>query len=56
MSEHLRISLTKIVKTYSRGGFIVRVILMDMESEKLLNDLDILQVNTTVARYNVVEI
>ena len=49
-------SLTKVAKLYSRGGFIVRVILMDMEFEKVADDFDLIQVNTTAAREHVGEI
>ena len=53
---HLSSSLTKLVKTYARRGFIVHVIFIDMESEKVSNYLDIFQVNTTVAIYHIGEI
>ena len=41
---------------YGRGGFIVCIILMDMEFEKLTDKIDNLEINTTAAREHVGEI
>ena len=38
-AKQLSKSLTKIVKVYARGGFIVRLVMMDMEFEKLRTSL-----------------
>ena len=46
----------KIVQLYARGGFIIRVILMDMEFEKVKDELGLIDVNTTAAREHVAEI
>ena len=55
-AKQLSSSLTKIVKVYARGGFIVRLVLMDMEFEKIKDDFDKVEVNTTAAREHVAEI
>ena len=49
-AKQLGSSLMKIVQLYARGGFTVNVALMDMEFEKVANELEIVQVNTTAAR------
>ena len=48
-ARQLSSSLTKIVKVYARGGFIVRLVMMDMEFEKIKDDFVRVEVNTTVA-------
>ena len=55
-AKQLSSSLTKIVKVYARGGFIVRLVMMDMEFEKNKDDFDRVEVNTTAAREYVGEI
>ena len=52
-AEHIRSLLTKIVNIYTRGGFLVRVVLIDMDFEKVADDLELVQVNTTAAREHV---
>ena len=52
-AEHIRSLLTKIVNIYTRGGFLVRVVLIDMDFEKVSDDLELVQVNTTAAREHV---
>ena len=47
--------LIKVTK-YSRGGFIVRVILMDMEFEKVADEVVLVEVKTTAAQDHAVEI
>ena len=49
-------SLNNIVKFYARGGFVVRLVLMDMEFEKIKDNFDKVEVNTTAAREHVGEI
>ena len=46
----------KIVKLYALGGFRVRVILMDMEFEKVKDEVELVELNTTAAREHVGEI
>ena len=53
--KQLSSSLIKVTK-YSWGGFIVHVILMDMEFEKVADEVVLLEVNTTAAQYHAVEI
>ena len=47
-----------VINLYARGGFIIRVIMMDMEFEKLKDapDMELIDVNTTAAREHVGEI
>ena len=49
-AKQLSKSLTKIVKVYARGGFIVRLDMMDMELKKNKVEFDTVVVNTTGAR------
>ena len=46
-------SLIKVVKMYTRGGFIVNIILMDQKINKLELKLDIVEINTTAAREHI---
>ena len=55
-AKQLSSSLTKIVKVYARGGFVVRLVLMDMEFEKIKDEFDRVEVNTTAAREHVGDI
>ena len=55
-AKQLSKSLTKIVKIYARGGFIVRLVMMDMEFEKIKDEFDTVVVNTTGVREHVGEI
>ena len=43
----------KVVYGYARGGFVVNLILMDMEFEKVKDALPLVEVNTTAAREHV---
>ena len=43
------------MQLYARGGYIIRVILMDMKFEKVKDEL-VLNVNTTAAKEHVAEI
>ena len=54
-AKQLSSSLIKIVKVYAQGGFIVCLVLMDMEFEKIKDDFDKVEVNTTTAREHVAE-
>ena len=49
-------ALTKIVKLYAQGGFVVRLVLMDREFECIEDDFDKVVVNTSAAREHVGEI
>ena len=55
-AQKLANSLTKIVNTYARGGFVIYLALMDMEFEKVREKLAIIEVNTTAARDHVPDI
>jgi len=55
-AKQLSSSLTNIVKIYARGGFVVRLIMMDMEFEKVKDEFSRVVVNTTAAREHVGEI
>ena len=54
--KQLSISLNKIVQLYARGGFIIHVIFIDMEFEKVQDELGLVQVNTRAAQEHVGEI
>ena len=45
--------LMKIVKVYARGGYIVLLVLMDMEFENTRYMVGLVEVNTTAAREHV---
>jgi len=49
-------SLIKIVKLYTRTGFIVKVIMMDQEFDKVEDACNMVEINTTAAREHVGEI
>lgn len=55
-AKQLSSSLKKIIRLYGSGGFIVRIILMDMEFEKVADEMENVIVNTTAAREHVAEI
>ena len=55
-AKQLSSSITKIVKIYARGGFVVCLVMMDIEFEKNKDKCNKLVVNTTVAREHVGEI
>jgi hypothetical protein len=46
-------SLTKIVRLYARTGFIVRIIMMDQEFDKVEDACDMVEINTTAAHEHV---
>ena len=46
----------KVVYGYARGGFVVNLMLMDMEFDKIKDVLPMIVVNTTAAREHVPEI
>ncbi len=56
MATQLSNSLIKIVKLYAGTGFIVRVIMMDQEFNKVKEACDMVEINTTAAREHVGEI
>ena len=45
----------KMVHGYARGGFVVNLMLMDQEFEKIKDLLPLVEVNTTAAREHVPE-
>ena len=47
--DQLDSGLTKVLNLYRRGGFVVRVILMDMEFEPLADSFKLVRINTTAA-------
>ena len=47
--DQLSKSLNKVIKLYGRGGFIIRVILMDMEFEKVAELLGNIEVKISAA-------
>ena len=49
-SAQLSSSLKKIVNIYARECFTIRVIFMDMEFEKVSDDMELVKLNTTAAR------
>ena len=49
-------AITNVCRHYYRGGFIVRLVLMDMEFEKIKEDFTAVEVNTTAAREHIGEI
>jgi hypothetical protein len=56
MATQLSNSLIKIVKLYACIGFIVRVIMMDQEFDRVKEACDMVEINTTVAHKHVGEI
>ena len=49
-------SLNNIVKLNSRNGFVVNVVMMDIEFEEIANKIGNIEVNTTAVREHVGEI
>ena len=49
-------NLNKVIKSYGRGGFIIRVILMYMEFDNMDKLLENFEVNIKAAREHVVEV
>jgi hypothetical protein len=54
-ATYLSNSLIKIVKLNARTGFIVKVIIMDQEFDKVEDTCNIVKINTTAAREQVGE-
>ena len=48
--------ITRVIHVYAKGGFFVRVVLMDMEFECLTDKLPFVSVNTSAAWEHVAEI
>ena len=48
-AKHLALTLERVIKFYTRGGFVVRTMMMDMEFEKLVDLLPNVTINTTAA-------
>ena len=55
-ASQLSSSLIKVCRMYERGGFTVKMILMDQEFTKLEGALGLVEINTTAAREHVGEI
>ena len=55
-SKQLRSLLNKIVKLNTRGGFVVNVIIMDQEFDKVEDEVRSVKINTAAAREHVGEI
>ncbi len=45
----LALTLERVIKVYTRGGFVVQTMMMDMEFEKLVDLLPNVTINTTAA-------
>ena len=45
--------LNKIVRLYARNGFVMNVVMMDMEFDKVSENIDNIEVNTTADREHV---
>ena len=54
--KHLTSALQKILLVYQKGGYMVRTCLMDMEFEKLKNEVESIIINTTAAQEHVGDI
>ncbi len=54
--KSLAITLEQVLKVYTRGGFAVQTMMMDMEFEKLVNLLPDVAINTTAVQEHVGEI
>ena len=52
-AKQLDKSLMKIVKLYAVGGFVVRNVLMDGEFEKVKPEVELIDINISVAREHV---
>jgi hypothetical protein len=52
-AKQLNSSLTKIVRLYAWMGFIVRVVMMDWNFDKIEDETDMVEINTTAARGHV---
>ena len=55
-ARQLANSLMKVVYGYAHGGFVVNLMLMDQEFEKIKDVMPLVEVNTTAAREHVPEI
>ncbi|KAL7525952.1 hypothetical protein ACHAWF_001578 [Thalassiosira exigua] len=53
LASDLSSTISKVVHLYARGGFTVRVVLMDMEFDKSVDKFSLLEINTTAAREHV---
>ena len=55
-AKQLSSSLNKVIQYYKRANFIVNVILMDQEFDKVVDELPMVEINTSAAREHVGEI
>ena len=56
MAKQIGSSITKVVNLYARGGFVINIVLMDQEFDKIVDEVSKLEINTAAARENVGEI
>jgi hypothetical protein len=52
----LNSSITKISRLYARTGFIIKVMMMDQEFDKIEDNIEMVEINTTATRKHVGEI
>jgi hypothetical protein len=55
-AKRLALTLERVIKVYTRGGFVVQTMMMDMEFQKLVDLLPNVTINTMAAREHVGEI
>ena len=55
-AKRLALTLERVIKVYTRGGFVVQTMMMDKEFEKLVDLLHNVTINTTAAQEHVGEI
>ena len=55
-ADQLYANLMKVVRLYRRGGYLIRLVLMDMEFETLKDKCEDVTINTTAAREHVSDI
>ena len=56
MAKQFASNLTKIITLYSRAGFVIQTILMDMEFNKVAPELPDVIINTSTAPEHVAEV
>jgi hypothetical protein len=55
-ARQLNSSLTKIVRLYAHTGFIIKVVMMDQEFNKVEDEINLVEINTTAAHEHIGEI
>ena len=56
MAKQLAQNLSKVLQSYSRAGFCVQTILMDMKSYKLVAEMPNVVINTSAAQEHITEV